>query len=143
MGILYNHWKEVPIESWKWKNFGPGEPFLACRHCGKFYLEEASMDRLQLARDEFGKPISVNSGHRCPIYNARIGGAPLSRHKLIAFDISIVGYDPLEMLEALQKGGFTTFGFYDTFIHTDIRPNRRWFGNKNAKEKWTKLLTGT
>lgn len=135
--MLFSHFTEVPTDSWRWPNFRPDEPNLACPCCGEFWFDPHSMDLIQAARDELGAPMRINSGHRCAIHNARVGGAPLSEHKRIAFDISTQGYDRHTVLEACQRVGFTTFGFYQTFLHTDRRPNRRWYANSHARQLWT------
>lgn len=38
-------------------------------------------DTLQKIRDEYGKPIIVTSGYRCPALNKAVGGASNSDHK--------------------------------------------------------------
>lgn len=35
---------------------------------------------LDPAREALGKPITVNSGFRCPLHNAAVGGVPNSQH---------------------------------------------------------------
>jgi len=132
------HYSEIKI--WEWNNFSPDEPNLACPCCGQFYYDIVSMDCLQTAREIIDKPIRINSGHRCAIHNARVGGVPLSQHKKIAFDINLLGHDRYEVFEACKKAGFGSFGFYKTFLHVDIRSNRNWFG-KGAKGLWTGLLS--
>ncbi len=138
--MLYDHWLDVPAGAWRWGNFAPDEPNLACPCCGEFYLDPDAMDRLQHARDILARPMRINSGHRCPIHNARVGGAPMSRHKLqIAFDISLAGHDPRALLDACREAGFSTFGFYGTFLHTDTRPGRRWF-TKAGRAVWQSVI---
>lgn len=132
---IYGHWSEVPWPVERWPNFSAKE--LACPCCGEAYVEQASIDMLQEARRRYGAAMTINSAHRCPIHNAHVGGAPLSEHKKIAFDVSIRGRDRWAVLRALQQAGFTTFGFYQTFIHTDIRPGRRWYADKIARQQWT------
>jgi hypothetical protein len=139
------HYSEVDVKHWPWQNFPPDEPYLACPCCGELCIDQDSMDRLQAARNRLGRPIRLNSGHRCIIHNARVGGAPLSEHKRIAFDISLAGHDRGRVLKALLDSGFTTFGFYQTFIHTDIRSGRRWFGAmpQKEKERWNSVISST
>lgn len=86
---------------------------------------------LQAIRDEFGAPISVNSGYRSPDHNRAVGGATNSQHvKARAADlapssgdsedlqrlIGVVG----DLIEAgkIPNGGV---GVYGTFVHYDIR----------------------
>lgn len=94
------------------------------------------MDALQAVRDMIGAPIRLNSGHRCAIHNAHVGGAPLSQHKLLAFDISLQGHDPPALRAACGRAGFKGFGFYATFLHVDMGPRRQWYGNQHASEVW-------
>lgn len=135
--MLYAHFGDIPPNAWRWANFSPDEPNLACPCCGELYLCARSMDMLQTVRDLLGKPVRINSGHRCKLHNARVGGAPRSMHKLeIAFDISLRGHDRGDVLAACRLAGFTTFGFYNTFLHTDIRPGRRWYSGATARRLW-------
>lgn len=128
------HHTRIDKKKWIAKNFTPGE--LACRCCGMICLDIPAIFRLQRARDIAGFPFIINCAYRCDIHNARVGGAPRSRHKIMAFDISTRGKDAGAIYKALQAAGFTTFGLYNTFIHTDPRPNRRWYGSKEARQKW-------
>lgn len=138
--MIYRSYLDVPSEIWRWNNFSPDEPNIYCPCCGEFFLDFQSMDMLQKARKNLNKALQVNSGHRCLIHNARVGGAPLSQHKKIAFDISLRGHDKGELYDALREAGFSTFGFYVNFIHTDIRPGRVWF-SKGGKEIWESVVT--
>jgi len=121
---IHAHWADCSWPAERWPNFTAKE--LACPHCGELYIDRASIDLIQRARTSFG-PLRINSAHRCIIHNVHVGGAPMSQHKKIAFDVSVRGLDRFAVLRALQGAGFTTFGLYQTFIHTDIRPGRRWY----------------
>lgn len=129
--LLVDHPSE--IQDWRWPNFTPAE--IACPCCGEVYLDADSMDALQEARAAAGRLFILNSAHRCAIHNARVGGAPLSQHKWIAFDISLAGHDRIRLFEILREAGFGSFGFYRTFIHADMRPGRRWYG-KGVNKLW-------
>ena len=121
--------------SWRWPNFDPQE--FSCNHCGEFYYDPASFDAIQLVRDLLLRPVRLNSAHRCAIHNARVGGAPLSQHKKMAFDIDITSFaDRRDVLTACRQAGFTTFGFYQTFLHTDIRPRRIWYSGHVSRQLW-------
>jgi zinc D-Ala-D-Ala carboxypeptidase len=78
--------------------------------------------------------VRINSAHRDWLHNIAIGGAPRSAHLYIAFDVPFD--DPGELYEAAKKAGFQSFGFYETFLHMDMRPDRMWFGSEKAKEIW-------
>lgn len=146
-GMLLKHWSEAS-ELWdfgRWPNFVPeeltpaGQLSLACPHCGEFYFDPWMLDGIQFIRFEVNKPVIVNSGHRCRLHNLRIGGAEYSRHLRVAWDISIRKHDPLQIYQAAADYGFSSFGFYGTFLHVDDRPGRRWF-SKEGKKLWTPLL---
>ncbi|WP_377886223.1 D-Ala-D-Ala carboxypeptidase family metallohydrolase [Algimonas porphyrae] len=128
----------TPPPGWRWPNFMPQE--MACRHCGETYYWPDFMDRLQAARDQVGRPFRVLSAHRCSLHNARIGGAPRSQHLRLAVDIALHGHDARSLYRALRQTGFTGFGFYNTFIHADLGPLRRWFGNNSARKEWHNWL---
>lgn len=93
-------------------------------------------EQLQILRDYTGKSITVNSGYRSVRYNARIGGAKGSFHKLgKAADIVVSGMTANEvylLIEELNTKGIMKIGglgSYKTFTHVDIRENRaRWVG---------------
>jgi hypothetical protein len=85
-------------------------------------------------------PLHIDSGHRCALHNARVGGAPLSLHKKLAFDIALDQHDPRALAAAAHTAGFTGFGFGQTFLHLDIRAHSaHWFYGKRSKDKWTSL----
>lgn len=74
-----------------------------------------------------GRPLKINSGHRCAIWNAVVGGVPNSRHRQIAVDIAIKGHDRARFIEVAEGLGFTGIGVAKTFIHLDRRETpARW-----------------
>lgn len=122
--VLLPSYKDVPWDSKRWPNFKPIE--FACR-CGEFYFDSYAFDCLQTARTNVGQPLRINSGHRCSIHNAKVGGAPDSQHLNIAFDISILTIDdPPDLYGACLGAGLRGFGFYSTFLHADTGPEREW-----------------
>ena len=118
---------------WTFKNFKPKE--VSCPCCGQFVPDYEAYDALQRARDLAKVPFKINSGHRCRIHNARVGGAAKSMHKWIAFDISVVGRNRQVILKACKDAGFTGFGYYQTFLHVDLGRPRFWYG-KGARVLW-------
>jgi uncharacterized protein YcbK (DUF882 family) len=91
-------------------------------------------NNLQVLRDHFNKPISINSGYRSPKHNKKVGGSPKSQHLLAtAADITVDGYKPSEVYKAIvqlieegkmKEGGL---GRYNSFTHYDIRGTKaRW-----------------
>ena len=125
---------------WRWANFSPKE--MASKGNKSVHISTRALDNLQWLRNAWGRPLRVNSAYRDPIYNARVGGAPRSMHKRgFAFDISVVGWtheEKMKFKELAFEAGFTGFGGYNTFIHIDIGPARKW-GQKWA---WPTALGG-
>lgn len=124
-------------EAGRWPNFAAVE--MACTCCGEVYWAPEEFDRAQNLRTALARPVSFNSTHRCWRNNARVGGAPKSQHKRIAFDFSLLRPAVSEAeLAALQENmfaaGFGTFGLYRTFIHTDSRCGRFWISG--GGERW-------
>ena len=51
--------------------------------CGGAYpMDRHFMYKLELLRDDYGKPIHVTSGFRCPRHNEGVGGVENSLHTL-------------------------------------------------------------
>lgn len=101
----------------------------ACKCCGELPADGmnlvllAALDQL---REEYGKPIYVSSGWRCPSHNAEVGGVSNSQHVLgNAADIYVDGdYEEFYNL-VLDMGLFDGVGHYpnDEFVHVDMRLN--------------------
>lgn len=144
--MIYERWQDVPWDADRWPNFQPLE--LACRcpvarphYCaGEFYYDPDFFDALQRLRTAMNAPIQLNSAHRCELRNAYVGGAPMSQHKKIAGDVRLAGHNPGALYENAVEAGFTTFGFYRSFLHVDLRPGRRWFSSQGAREQWESYL---
>ena len=126
------HYTEVT--HWPFKNFSPQE--LSCRCCGEFEPLYDHINMLQKARVFAGVPFRINCGHRCFLHNARVGGAPMSEHKKLAFDIDVSRVNRHTVLYACKKAGFTGFGYYQTFLHVDRGRKRFWYGDKLAEALW-------
>ena len=124
--MFWVHFSEVPVGRWRWPNFTPAE--LASRGDGSLLILADALDALQGARSDLGKPLRITSAYRDPIHNARVGGAPRSRHKEgHAFDIVIADHDKARLVQTLKARGFRGFGLnYRTFIHVDMGPERNW-----------------
>lgn len=127
MSTFYEHFREVPEGTWRWRNFSPAE--IACRGTGKLLVNEAALDTLQTLRDRLAKPLIVNSGYRSPEHNRAVGGAKHSKHMDgAAFDIAMTNHDPAAFEAAARAVGFLGFGFYarSGFMHIDLGPARQW-----------------
>ena len=102
--------------------------------CGRKNVSPRAISKLQKMRDIVGSAFTINCAARCPVHNAKVGGAPRSQHRSTeiiqstAFDISLSGHDKQEMIKAAEEAGFGGIGInYQTFIHVDDRGYRaRW-----------------
>ena len=122
----------------RWPHFRPAE--VACKCCGELVVWPEALDALETLRTATNAPLHITSGHRCALHNARVGGAPLSMHKTLAFDIALGAHDPARLARNAHLAGFTGFGFGQTFLHLDTRPHpARWFYGQRSKAKWTSL----
>ena len=109
---------------------------MACRHCGTLYDWPEFMAALEAVRIAVGQPVRILSGHRCALHNARIGGAPLSQHLRLAADVDLRSHDRRTLVSAARAAGFTGFGYYQTFLHIDMGPSRRWYGSERVRKLW-------
>jgi hypothetical protein len=110
-------------------------------------MEALVTEVMDPAREKLGKPIICNSGFRCPIHNAKVGGATGSQHmKGEAMDIAPAGLQVtaygLQELERLARiivanGKFDQLIVYPTFLHVSWK---RQGGNR--KQILRKTATG-
>lgn len=105
--------------------------------CSTVQIDPALVEYLQKIRDHFKKPVTINSGYRCPTHNKRIGGASSSRHtKGQAADISVKDVAPSEVAKYAESIGVKGIGLYETnkdgyFVHIDTRTSKSfWYGQK-------------
>lgn len=134
--------------TWRWRHFKPAE--LACRCRGRFCAGEywhdpPFLDALQALRSELARPLRINSGRRCRLHNAAVGGAPLSMHtRALAADISVAGWDDAAraaLLRGAAARGFTGLGFARSFLHLDRRPRpAEWDYQQGGMRRWKALL---
>ena len=98
----------------------------ACK-CGCGYgtrqgdVSEDLIELLELMREGYG-PIRVNSGNRCSVYNASIGGVANSAHTIgQAADLSVSGGKLRRfMLDLAVDYNARGIGVAKTFIHVDV-----------------------
>lgn len=105
----------------------------ACHcNCGFDTVDAELLHKLEIIRTHFDSPIQINSGCRCPDYNAKIGGKPDSQHtKGRAADIVVNGCSPTEVANYLEYllGSDCGMGRYKDFTHIDTRTGfARWEG---------------
>lgn len=92
---------------------------------------------LDPARERLGRPIIVNSGFRCPVHNAVVGGVYNSQHvKGEAADIRCDDNRRLAKL-IVEAGRFDQLIIYPSFVHVSWKR-----GGGNRKEILRKTAGG-
>ncbi len=107
-------------------NFSSTEFDCKCgKYCNKTLIDSKLVKYLQLIREHFGQPITINSGYRCAVHNKNVGGAKKSNHVLgKAADIVVKGVEPKEVAKYAESIGVKGIGVYKTFTHIDTRANK-------------------
>jgi|TARA_R110001606_G_scaffold391262_1_gene559164 uncharacterized protein YcbK (DUF882 family) len=77
---------------------------------------------LDSIREEYGKPIRINSGYRTEAHNEKIGGVKNSSHiKGLAADLNCESSkERFELVSMCLKHGIKRIGVGKGFIHIDI-----------------------
>lgn len=83
-----------------------------------------------------GRSLIINSGHRCDLWNAAVGGAPLSKHKQIAVDVALTGHDRIQLRDTALAVGFSGLGFARSFLHMDRRSRAAHWYYKGSEAFW-------
>lgn len=112
------------IDWGKYPNFKPAE--FRCSHCGADGIKEGVLEKLQALRTEYGKPMRITSGYRCPKHPNEVTKTTPGAHALgLAADIGVDGAEAHRILGLAFKHGFTGIGVQQKgsgrFIHVDIR----------------------
>ena len=94
--------------------------------CGKAKMDEEFMARLDLLRNTYANPITLNSAYRCPKHNKAQGGVDDSPHVHgIAVDIRCSGSEAHMLLDLIMELDFKGVGISQKgdhakrFIHID------------------------
>jgi uncharacterized protein YcbK (DUF882 family) len=110
-------------------NFGKyfTEAEFKCKHCGKCEMDQEFLDKINKLREEYGQPLVVTSGYRCPEHPAeRIKVGRSGMHTTgKAADFAVLGSAAMDLLSIALKHGFTGIGVQQKgggrFIHLDTR----------------------
>ena len=114
----------------KTKNFDPDIDInLSCNcsnpKCDKRSVKLVALTKLQFVRDDYGMPMIVTSGGRCPFHpNEKHRDNPADHQNCVGVDIKITGITMAMRLMALGvKHGFNAFGINlkSGFIHMGYR----------------------
>lgn len=101
------------------------DPLLSCPCCGDRGMVTAFLEKLDLMREEYGRPIRISSGYRCAHYNSKVSSTGIDGPHTTgrAVDIPCRGEDAHELLGLAFKHGFTGIGVSQKgskrFIHLD------------------------
>lgn len=88
------------------------------------FIDEYLANLLDIARNEIGKPITITSGYRTVLHNAKVRGAKYSFHtRGMAADIKADGVKPKELAKVLDRIAPNSCGIivYDNWVHFDTR----------------------
>jgi len=115
----------------KTKNFSvETDPKLACTcthpSCDKRAVKQQVLTMLQRVRNDYGLPMIITSGGRCPHHpNELHRDKPADHQKRQGVDIKITGLAmAMKLMGYGVKHGFNAFGISlkDKFIHMGFRP---------------------
>lgn len=102
--------------------------------CSTVKIDSELVAILQKIRDNFGKPLYINSAYRCAKHNAAVGGSSGSYHtKGMAADIRVEGVAPTEVAKFAESIGVKGIGLYSNFVHVDTRTSKFfWYGHEQS-----------
>ena len=96
-------------------------------------MQKGILEKLELLREMWGKPLVPTSGRRCEYQNKRTrGAAPNSQHLLgNACDFFMEDLKEVKaLMEIAEKVGFKGIGYGRRLIHVDDRKKyARWLYN--------------
>lgn len=99
--------------------------------CGQMRFTEAAIWKVEILRVTFDRPMHVNSGYRCPDYNAvvsktgRDGPHTIYENDNVTGDIGIYGTDAYDLIALAKPHGFTGLGLHQRgpqpkrYVHLD------------------------
>lgn len=113
----------------KTKNFSiESDPKLGCtcKHpdCDKRMVRQDVLNMLQKVRDDYGEPMIITSGGRCPNHPDEVHRTkPADHQKRKAVDVKVSNeMQAIELIALASRHGFNAFGKANSFIHLGWRP---------------------
>jgi uncharacterized protein YcbK (DUF882 family) len=115
----------MPDNMIKTKNFNTKTDNLTCScghvDCDKRSVDQETLDNVQLIRDDFGAPLKVTSGGRCPLHPDELKKAQAGDHQLCkAVDIkcdNLYLETKLKVLAGRHGATRVAGGAYCGFVH--------------------------
>jgi uncharacterized protein YcbK (DUF882 family) len=88
-----------------------------------WYIDRELVNRLQIIRDHFNRPVRINSGYRDMGNNLSAGGSEYSFHLFgKAADIAVDGSSPVDVASFVRNTwGWGGLGIAKDFVHLDTR----------------------
>jgi len=115
----------------KTKNFHPDfdtKLKCTCGHplCDERSVKQSVLDKVQLIRDKSNRPLTINSGGRCPNHPDELNRTtPADHQKGIGIDISVNGgLERGQLVKLGLKHGFNAIGVAKTFVHLGYREGK-------------------
>jgi zinc D-Ala-D-Ala carboxypeptidase len=100
---------------------------LKCPCCKKDGVTVFLRGKLDELEAEWGKPLHINSGYRCPAHNKTVGGAEQSQHMLgMAVDLATDKEDQKQLIKLARDLGWGGVGKGSNFTHLDLGKIRYW-----------------
>jgi len=116
----------------KTENFNPETDtklLCTCGHadCDKRSVNQDTLNRMQMVRDDVVRGLTVTSGGRCPNHPDEINRTtPADHQKGIGIDIACAGGEQRGELVAIALiNGFNAIGVAKTFVHFGYRKGER------------------
>jgi hypothetical protein len=113
----------------KTSNFNPEvdtKLLCTCGHkdCDKRSVNQETLDKIQLVRDDYNRPMTITSGGRCPNHDDELKKAyPGDHQKQYAVDVSYEGVlERTKLLVLAGRHGATRVAFGKTFVHMAWTP---------------------
>lgn len=108
------------------KNYFKVSEFRCPCGCGEDHVDYILRLILNNTREEYGLPLTINSGRRCESHNKHVGGKPTSSHLAgYAVDIACPSSERLRLVKVLLNNGITRIGIGQTFVHVDVDPGKK------------------
>lgn len=142
--MLYANPSVTPWNSTRWPDFVARE--IACKqglcpYCkGEVFVDEHALDCLQTMRTAINAPLQLIRGHSCVRHNAEVGGARMSAHLQLAFDIGLGNHNRVDLAKVAMASGFQHFGFMKYGLHVDTRAANAaahyWSYGETSRNLW-------
>ena len=110
------------------KNFNPDDdPKLLCTcghpDCDRRSVDQPTLDKAQIVRDDILIPLPVRSGGRCPNHPDEVHRTtPADHQKRKGIDVAATGASRGNIVRAGIGAGFNAIGVAETFVHLGYRP---------------------